>query len=70
MNSGFTYDGFEVNPEYNVTLGFSWFVANEGRNPWMLGISLEFNTDANGRRWPYAVIYLGTRGYQVGWLWG
>ena len=70
MNTGTTHDGLIVGEEYKLRLQWSWPDTDGKEYAFGLGCWLEFNKDANGRRWPYLVISLGRRSYQVGWLWG
>lgn len=70
MNSGKTYDNLNVLPEHGLRLAFSLPCVGETHNSEGVGASLEFNTNAAGRRFPYIVLWLGRWTVQMGWLWG
>ena len=66
---GKTYDNLDVLDEYGLCLKWSW--PRLTRNEWFcIGAFLEFNTDQDGKRYPYLVIDFGMNKMQVGWLWG
>jgi hypothetical protein len=70
MQSGTTHDGLSVLPEYNVTLAFSWPCAVREPDDQGIGMVIEFNTNATGRKFPYIVAWFGKWHVQMGWLWG
>jgi hypothetical protein len=40
------------------------------RDHFWIGVALEFNANAAGRKFPYFVVGLGSFLLQCGWLWG
>lgn len=70
MYSGKTHEGLNVLPEYCNKLMFIPFATEKQKHNVGFGFTIEFNVDAIGRKWPYLVVWIYKRSFQIGWLWG
>lgn len=70
MYSGKTNDGLEVKREYCNKLMFTLLAVTPQPQSCGFGFCLEFNENALGRKWPYLVLWVHKRSFQMGWLWG
>ena len=70
MYSGKTHDGLAVIPEYCNKLMFTLFATEKQKHFVGFGFTVEFNENADGKRFPYLVVWAWKRTFQSGWLWG
>jgi hypothetical protein len=69
MNSGTTHDDLKVVEAYGLKLLWTWPTWQKTAG-FSIGIDVEFNANADGKKFPYIVLSFGTRASQIGWLWG